>query len=58
MNWSSFGVIVGWVGFDGIVIGIFSVGDKLWLEVVEVVRELKVFKIVVDLFLLRYFFNW
>lgn len=56
-NWSSSGATVGWVGLDGIAIGIFSVGDKLRSEAAEAVRELKVLKTVVDLLLLRHFFN-
>ena len=42
MSWSSSGATVGWIGLDGIPIGIFSVGDQIRPEAVEAVRKLKV----------------
>ncbi|KAG0569195.1 hypothetical protein KC19_6G072400 [Ceratodon purpureus] len=40
-DWSRSGATVGWIGLDGISIGIFSVGDQLRPEAAEAVRDLK-----------------
>lgn len=41
-NWSSTGSTVGWIGLDGIAIGIFAVGDQIRPEAAEAVRDLRV----------------
>lgn len=34
--------MVGWIGVDNMVVGVYGVVDQFWMEVVEVVCNLKV----------------